>query len=535
MEYLTTIAPYVPNSTYGRVAVGLSSAAVLYTFGLAVYRLVFSPLAGFPGPKIAALTSWYEFYHDVWRPGYYLYEIEKMHQKYGPVVRINPHELSIHDPDFYNELYVSGSVRRTENYSHFANGIDFEGSHFLSTGHDLHRKRRKPLEPFFSRLGVAKLEPMVAELVAKFVGRLDELKGTHSVIRLDHAFVAFSGDVIGRVCCDDREEFLSDPEFAPQWFDLLHTVIHSIPLFMNFSWIIQLISLIPESLIAWADPRSQGFNNFKSMANNHIIKAKQDKAAGKKQDPEARVTLFRHLINTDLPESELSVERLAKEAQVLLGAGTVSTARTLDFICYYIMARPQIRQRLGEEVKDLMAQYPAKHPSWADLEKLPYLQAIIKEGLRLSYGVMHRLPRVSPDVDIPFKQWKLPRGVIKSSLIPLIFADLINQAPVGMSAYLMHSDPKIYEKPKEFIPERWLGDINPAMNRSLVPFSKGSRNCLGMNLAYVELNFVLATLFRPGGPDIELFETTERDTTQHHDYLIPLPRLDSKGMRIMVN
>lgn len=54
------------------------------------------------------------------------------------------------------------------------------------------------------------------------------------------------------------------------------------------------------------------------------------------------------------------------------------------------------------------------------------------------------------------------------------------QVPVGMSAYFMHTDASVYERPFDFIPERWLGDIDPAMNRNYVPFSRGSRNCLGI-------------------------------------------------------
>ena len=81
---------------------------------------------------------------------------------------------------------------------------------------------------------------------------------------------------------------------------------------------------------------------------------------------------------------------------------------------------------------------------------------------RLSYGVMHRLPRISPDVAIQYKRYTIPPGI-----------------PVGMSNYFMHTDPDVFPDPLEFRPERWLGTVTPAMLHNYVPFGRGSRNCLG--------------------------------------------------------
>ena len=71
------------NLDASRLAAGLAILALSYSIGLFVYRLTLDPLAKFPGPKIAAMTSWYEFYYDWWCEGHYVFEIEKMHQKYG--------------------------------------------------------------------------------------------------------------------------------------------------------------------------------------------------------------------------------------------------------------------------------------------------------------------------------------------------------------------------------------------------------------------------------------------------------------------
>lgn len=71
-------------------------------------------------------------------------------------------------------------------------------------------------------------------------------------------------------------------------------------------------------------------------------------------------------------------------------------------------------------------------------------------------------------------------------------------------------------------------------NRYFVAFGRGPRSCVGINLAYAELYLTLATLYRPGGPRFEAWETDDSDLTVVHDFFAPYPRLDSKGVRMMI-
>jgi cytochrome P450 len=174
----------------------------------------------------------------------------------------------------------------------------------------------------------------------------------------------------------------------------------------------RILNVIPSKVLRWLDPRLVTFEEFRDFAQQHIIDAKRELEEMPDHETfETRYSVFRHLLTSGLPESDLSVERLTREAQVFLGAGSISVARTLDFISYYIIANEGYLKRLHLELTPLMEGYPERLPSFIELERLPFLQALIKEGLRLSYGVMHRMPRVSPNHPIFYRDWVIPPGV----------------------------------------------------------------------------------------------------------------------------
>lgn len=177
-------------------------------------------------------------------------------------------------------------------------------------------------------------------------------------------------------------------------------------------------------------------------------------------------------------------------------------------------------------------------PSLSQLEQLPYLTAIIQEALRLSYGVSTRLQRIPHEV----LQFQAPDG--RSWIIPA-------GTPVSMTSVLLHHNESIFPDSKAFSPERWLE--NPRLDKYLVAFSKGSRNCLGMNLAYAEMRLCLSSIFRKFGSEelrasglmderaakddlgvLRLFQTTIKDVEILADGFIPLHDKSTNGIHIQV-
>lgn len=104
----------------------LSLSVVLFSLLLVLYRLYLHPLAPIPGPKLAAVTRWYEFYYDVVRKGDYTRKIEELHEIYGPIIRISPNELHCNDPAFIDQIYAPGGGKRKRDKTYFyGSGVQF--------------------------------------------------------------------------------------------------------------------------------------------------------------------------------------------------------------------------------------------------------------------------------------------------------------------------------------------------------------------------------------------------------------------------
>lgn len=110
----------------------LAVAALAYTAVLAIYRVYFHPISHIPGPKLAAITYWYQSYYDLWpHSGRFLWKTAELHEQYGPIIRIGPNEVQVNDKDYYSEMYPSGNRRReksplffwTEGWTPFASKL----------------------------------------------------------------------------------------------------------------------------------------------------------------------------------------------------------------------------------------------------------------------------------------------------------------------------------------------------------------------------------------------------------------------------
>lgn len=241
-------------------------------------------------------------------------------------------------------------------------------------------------------------------------------------------------------------------------------------------------------------------------------------------------TLFTRLFKGEEDES-LTFKEIVDEAQTYIIAGTDTTAITLTYIVWRVCQNPKIKQRLVEELRQLPEGFQDH-----DAMKMPYLNQVIEESLRLHGAAPSGLPRMVPPEGATLAGQYLPGGSV-----------------VCTQAWSLHRNEDIFPDPERFDPDRWAAPTK-AMKDASMPFGGGSRSkifprpspssylvavkvldraprkvshivavCLGLHLARMELRLGISHFFRefPNSKMSALEGMTDDDMEQVTYFLAP--------------
>jgi benzoate 4-monooxygenase len=225
-------------------------------------------------------------------------------------------------------------------------------------------------------------------------------------------------------------------------------------------------------LLPWYRKGNKAVQNLAGIAAVMVAKRL---AAGSE-----RVDLLSKLQDgTDEFGNPLTREEVTAEALTALIAGSDTTSNSSCAITYHIARNPRVQKKLQDELDEEFGSNFDEVPTWDQVKKLPYLEAVINEALRIHSTSSIGLPRVVPEGGMKVLGQFFPEGTVLS-----------------VPSYTIHRDTTVWGNDAEdFRPERWFEQDRVAIQKTFNPFSFGPRACVGRNLAFMELQLIIASVF----------------------------------------
>ncbi|KAI1348886.1 cytochrome P450 [Xylaria sp. FL0043] len=500
-EQATHISQLALSNPFNGVGL-VAGAVILYVSVIAIQRAYFHPLSHIPGPWLAKVSFWAEFYHDCLGEGY-VKVYPKLHAKYGPIVRVTPTRVHINDPEYFHEIYsITGANKYLKDPEFFATSGGIKHSVIMLTDPEVHRVRRKTIQYLFSPKGMEELSPRVEEVVKKGLEKLRISYEEKQPVDMNRIFKGVTVDTIMRLMFDKAFGLIDSPEYEPEFVKTMRMFAENFPWQKHFPILNTISVIIPQS---WADYLVPGYARFRQQCSKWLDEVSERHAQGIYTAEDGRATIFDLFLqpNPDKGQLELSKDVLIDEAFAFCFAGpfspllpsdpvrkgTDTTSYALSMGSYYLMSNPSKLEKMRAE----LATVPTNEDGllrYKDIRNLPYLSATIKEILRIACPVPGITPRVVPEEGMTVAGHYLPKGTI-----------------ISLSMRMVHFNDTVYEKPYEFIPERWLGESGKELDKWFVTFSKGPRMCLGLNMTYLETYLCFANFFNRF--NFELYKTDE--------------------------
>ncbi|KAK3689396.1 cytochrome P450 [Podospora appendiculata] len=436
-------------------------AIILYFVSYAVYNLYFHPLARFPGPLVMRATRAGACYRLM--RGTMPFDMLDLHKKYGDVVRVAPDELAFADPQAWKDIMGHRNGPEMEKWDKFYRPVEDMPTDIVNAKREEHGLLRRTMAHGFSDRSMREQQPIITGYIDLLIKRLNE-NGGAGMTPVDLAawynFTTF--DVIGDLAFGESFNCLDNSEYDP-WVKAIFQVARVGTIFQScahYPFLMRLLlSLAPKKL---TDERQELMEKTKVKLRRRMESTKE------------RPDLVEGLLKKR-DEWGLTLDKLQTNSSILIIGGSETTATLLSGVTFLLLTHPAAMEKLTAEIRGSFKS--EAEINFSSVSVLPYLLACLDEALRMYPPVPTGLPRV------------VPKGgaTVCGEFIP-------ETSIVAVHQWAMYHNEKHFKDPFAFHPERWLNDplFADDHKEAFQPFHLGPRNCLGKNLAYIEMRLILA-------------------------------------------
>ncbi|QKX60212.1 uncharacterized protein TRUGW13939_07355 [Talaromyces rugulosus] len=431
---------------------------------------LFSPLHDVQGPTLARYTRLWEVYKN-WQ-GQLEHVTVAFHKQYGSIVRLAPNRYSISDPTAIRTIYGTGSkFSKSDYYTPFGAPLDHKDV-FSETSNEKHASERRKISNMYAMSSLVSYEPFVDKVNGVFMAALADHAQHRRAFDLFTWMQFYAFDVIGEITIGRSFGLL---EAGHDKDGLLHAV-HVGSISYGSS-----VGLIPEihQLYLWFQ-KVVPINSHWKITQRVILKEISARLQGVSTTD--RKDFLAKCIELS-KAGKLDQSTINNVLGTNIGAGSDTTGISMCAVIYFLMKHPNCLQKLRDEIEMADRQGNLSSPvTFQEAQRLPYLQATIKEALRLHAAVDQILSRVVPDGGAQIAGRHFPQGAV-----------------VGVNAWVIHNDESIWGKDvHEFRPERWLVDKEQLsfLEQNYLAFGAGSRTCIGKNISLLEMTKLLPQIVR---------------------------------------
>ncbi|KAI1736391.1 cytochrome P450 [Xylaria scruposa] len=470
----------------------ITGALVLSYILQRLIRSVLSPLRSVPGPFLARCSDLWYLWH-VKNGRWEMQDIE-LHRKHGAIVRYGPNRYSISDPEALNIIYGHGTrFIKSSWYNAWTAPDPDSWNVFADRSIQRHANTRRQLQNTYSMTSLVSYEPYVDQCADIFSQRLSEISEAGIPIDMGHWLQCYAFDVIGQITYGKRIGFLD------QGADI-QGIMHAIENGLVYGTLVGIYDRFHRATYALV--------NFlagkKGAGREYVVRLSKASIAEEQEKKKARADES----GTD-PE-KFTMQHVLAGCTTNMAAGSDTTGITLSAILYYLIKNPGCLQKLREEIVEFREQgLLSASFGFKETQQMPYLQAVIKEALRIHPATGLPLEREVPEGGATISGYFFPAGTI-----------------VGINSWVAHRNTQIFgADADEFRPERWLisdEDKLAAMNRQWIPFGVGSRTCMGRHISTLEISKLIPRIVREF--DFELTNGSTEDLWATKNYWFVKPQ-----------